>query len=126
MHLSANVVLGKLLPEKTIVRRNFSFRPGEKNLGNRFYRKIVDGMLAKKHRLVDLFFSLPPLKPQERLARIFSASHEFIVELETHPVRSEEYHFLAGGEIFRWIGTGQLGSFQSCFLTTPGPGRRSC
>jgi hypothetical protein len=70
MHLCANVLFGGLLPAGSMVRRNFSFAPGEKNLANRLYRKIVDRVLAKKHLLVDLFFSLPPLEPSSRLDRI--------------------------------------------------------
>jgi len=102
-HLCANVLLGRLLPAGTIVRRNFSFRFGEKSFGNRLYRTIVDRMLARRHRLTDLFFSLPPLEPQ-RLQRIFSAARESVVELETHPVSPEEYELLTGGEIFRLAG----------------------
>jgi predicted glycoside hydrolase/deacetylase ChbG (UPF0249 family) len=102
-HLCANVLLGRLLPAGTIVRRNFSFRFGEKSFGNRLYRMIVDRMLARRHRLTDLFFSLPPLEPQ-RLQRIFSAARESVVELETHPVSPEEYELLTGGEIFRLAG----------------------
>lgn len=104
MHLCANVLFAKLLPAGTVVRRNFSFQPGEKSLYNRLYRKVVDRMLARRHRLTDFFFSLPPLHPAERLQRIFSLARQFVVELETHPVNPEEYRFLAGGEIFRWIG----------------------
>jgi hypothetical protein len=99
MHLSANVLLGKLLPEGTIVRRNFSFRAGEKNVVNRCYRKIVDRTLAKSHRLVDFFFSLPPLEPVSRLEQIFSLARRCVVELETHPINSDEYRFLTGGQI---------------------------
>jgi chitin disaccharide deacetylase len=103
MHLCANVLLGGLLPSGTIVRRNFSFRASEKNSANLIYRKIVDRMLARRHRLVDLFFSLAPLEPSERLKRIFAAARESVVELETHPVKPEENHFLAGGIIFRYL-----------------------
>jgi chitin disaccharide deacetylase len=101
MHLSANVVFGNLLPEGTIVRRNFSFRADEKSLGNRLYRKIVDRKLRQNHSLVDFFFSLPPLEPASRLQRIFSLARRFTVELETHPINSDEYQFLTGGEILR-------------------------
>lgn len=101
MHLCANVLLAKLLPAGTIVRRNFSFQPGEKSLYNRLYRKAVDHMLARRHRLTDFFYSLPPMHPAERLQRIFSVARRSVVELETHPVNPEEYRFLAGGEIFR-------------------------
>lgn len=107
MHLSANVLLGKLLPTGTIVRRNFSFRAGEKNVVNRFYRKLVDSNLAKTHYLVDFFFSLPPLEPVSRLERIFSLARRFAVELETHPINSKEYSFLTRGEILR-IGNLQI------------------
>ena len=101
MHLCANVLLGGLLPSGTLVRRNFSFQAGEKSLWNRLYRRLVDDMLARRHRLVDFFFSLAPLEPPVRLQRIFSLAREFVVEVETHPVHPEEYRFLTGGEISR-------------------------
>jgi hypothetical protein len=104
MHLCANVLLGRLLPHGTVIRRNFSFQLGEKSFGNRFYRKVVDRMLARRHRLTDFFFSLSPLEPPGRLERIFSLARRFVVEVETHPLDAEEYRFLAGGEIFRWAG----------------------
>jgi hypothetical protein len=104
MHLCANVLLGRLLPPGTIVRRNFSFLPGEKSFGNRLYRKAVDRLLARRHHLADFFFSLPPLEPPGRLRRIFSLARDFVVEVETHPLKPEEYRFLAEGEIFRWAG----------------------
>jgi len=101
MHLCANVVVGKLLPAGTIVRRNFSFQPGEKSYANRVYRGIIDRTLAKRHSLTDYFFSLPPLEPSSRLQRIFSLAKQFKVEVETHPVVSEEYKFLMGEEMLR-------------------------
>jgi hypothetical protein len=104
MHLCTNVLLGGLLPPGTVVRRNFSFQAGEKPYVNRLYRQLVDFLLARRHRLVDFFFLLPPLEPKDRLQRIFSLAEHYIVELETHPVNPEEYEFLAGGEIFRRAG----------------------
>ena len=104
MHLCSNVLLRQLLPSGTIVRRNFSFQKGEKSLANRFYRRTVDRLLAKRHSLTDFFFSLPPLNPPSRVKSIFSLASRFNVEVETHPVAPVEYRFLAGGEIFRWAG----------------------
>jgi hypothetical protein len=101
MHLCANVLLQKLLPAGTIVRRNFSFQPGEKSLWNRLYRQGVDHMLARHHGLADFFFSLPPLNPRSRLERIFALANEFTVEVETHPINPDEHQFLTGGEISR-------------------------
>ena len=96
MHLCTNVLLQRLLPPGTIVRRNFSFERGEKSLWNRLYRSVVDRSLARRHRLVDFFFSLPPFEPPERLQRIYSLAHQFVVELETHPVNPEEYKYFTG------------------------------
>jgi hypothetical protein len=101
MHLCANVLLGGLLPAGTIARRSFSFRSGEKGVGNRMYRSVVDRLLARRHRMTDYFFSLIPLKPTERLQRIFMLARNSAVEVESHPVNADEYEFLAGGEIFR-------------------------
>ncbi len=102
MHLCANVLLPGLLPRGTIVRRNFHFLPGEKSLPNRLYRRAIDRILARRHRVVDYFFPLQPLVPATRLERIFSLGQQFVVEVGTHPVRAEEYRFLARGEIFQW------------------------
>ena len=104
MHLCANVLFRPLLPPGTLVRRNFSFRPGEKSLGNRLYRRFVDAVLARRHRLVDFFFSLSPLAPPERLQRIFSLARRFVVEVETHPVVPEEHRFFADGDLLRCAG----------------------
>jgi predicted glycoside hydrolase/deacetylase ChbG (UPF0249 family) len=104
MHLCANVLFRRLLPRGTLVRRNFSFQPGEKSLWNRLYRREVDRILARRHRLVDFFFSLPPLVPASRVRRMFALAGEFTVEVETHPVNEDEYRFLTRGDVFRWNG----------------------
>ena len=102
MHLCANVLLGRLLPPGTLVRRNFSFQPGEKSLVNRLYRNAVDHRLARRYRIVDFLFSLPPLEPQGRLERIRSLARQYVVEVETHPIKADEYQFLKGDEVARW------------------------
>ena len=99
MHLCANVLLAKLLPFGTVVRRNFSFQAGEKGSCNRLYRRLVDRILYRRHRLTDFFFVLPPLQPPHRMERILSLAHRFVVELETHPVNPEEYQLLIGHDI---------------------------
>lgn len=97
MHLCANVLFAQLLPKGTIVRRNFSFGPGEKSLSNRLYRKAVDKMLARRHWVTEFFFSLPPIETP-RLGKIFALAREYTVEVETHPVNLEEYEFLMTNE----------------------------
>lgn len=118
MHLCANVILQRLLPRGTIVRRNFSFEPGKTGFANRLYRKLSDLAVSRRHRMTDFFFSLPPFEPASRLQRIYSLARQFVVELETHPVIPEEYQYLAGGEIFRQIGGARIAPF-SALLDQP-------
>lgn len=101
MHLCANVLLGRLLPAGTLVRRSFTFNPGEKSRVNRCYRRMIDSLLATRHRTADSFFSLIPLNPPERLQRIFALAVSQRVEVETHPVNIEEFRFLMGDEVLR-------------------------
>jgi predicted glycoside hydrolase/deacetylase ChbG (UPF0249 family) len=101
MHLCANVLFGRLLPSGTVVRRNFSFSLGEKSFVNRSCRRFSDGLLARRHRLTDHFFSLAPLEPTSRLEKIFSLAQRFVVEVETHPVNPDEHNFLMGEELLR-------------------------
>jgi predicted glycoside hydrolase/deacetylase ChbG (UPF0249 family) len=104
MHLCSNMLRGKLLPSGVLVRRNFSFQPGEKSFLNRLYRNRVDRALAQRHRLTDFFFSLPPLEPVGRVQKIFSLAEKSVVEVETHPVNPDEHRFLTGGEMLRCVG----------------------
>ncbi len=104
MHLCANVLVQGLLPRGTMVRRSFSFQPGEKGIANRLYRRALDLMIARRHCLTDFFFSLQPLQPPARLQRIFALARQFVVEVETHPANPEEYRFLVDGEIVRQAG----------------------
>jgi hypothetical protein len=103
MHLSANVVGQKLLPAGIIVRRNYSFAPGEKNALNRWYRARQDRRLARRHRMTDFFFSLPPLEPASRLEKIFNLAMHSNVELETHPINQNEFNFLTGEGLARYL-----------------------
>lgn len=105
MHLCANVLYANLLPEGTIVRRSFSFAASEKGFISRTYRRLVDTILARRHRMVDFFYSLPPMDAPGRLPRIFDLARDFAVEVETHPARPSEYAFLTSGDIFR-VATG--------------------
>ncbi len=109
MHLCANVLLQRLLPARTLIRRNFSFERGEKSIWNRLFRKTLDNRLARRHRLVDYFFSLPPFDPPERLRRIYRLAEQFVVEVETHPINPTEYTYLTGGEMFRQTRNVRLG-----------------
>ena len=104
MHLCANVVNGNLLPSGIIVRRNLSFRAGEKGFVNRAYRQWQDRRLSRRHRLTDFFFDLKPIDLPGRLEAIFALAHHKSVEVETHPAHDDEFEFLMGGELMCRLG----------------------
>src|SRR5262249_24534683 len=58
MHLCTNVLLQRLIPRGSKVRRNFSLTLGEKSRVNRLYRSLVDGWLQQRYRCTDFFFSI--------------------------------------------------------------------
>lgn len=100
MHLCANVLLQKLLPEGTIVRRNQSFAVGEKGRVNRWYRRMQDQYLSKHHPITDYFFDILPMECV-RLRRILELAREFKVEFEAHANTANEYRFLRNRELVR-------------------------
>ncbi len=101
MHLCANVLLQRLLPRASIVRRNLSFGAGEKHFLNRLYRRVQDWRIARRHQVTDYFFDLVPFQSPARIDRIFDLGTRFNVEVEAHPAREGEYGFLMGEEIQR-------------------------
>ncbi len=104
LHLCANVLRDGLLPAGILVRRNFSFLPGEKSLPNRLYRLGVDRRLANRYFLVDHLFNLAPHEPADRLQRIFALARNSLVEMETHPINPVEHRFLTSGGLLRQLG----------------------
>jgi len=110
MHLCANVIFGKLLPEGVVARRNFTFSRGEKGRLNRFYRAYIDRQVAKRNPLVDYLFSIVPVDDLKRLRKIFVLANSAVVELETHPVLPIEYEFLTSGSIFSGLNGVEIAS----------------
>jgi chitin disaccharide deacetylase len=94
MHLCANLLLSKLIPAGTRMRRNFSFWPGEKSMLNRAYRKLVDRWLARRYRLADYFFDLTQCIEEKKLNRVAALAKSNHVELMTHPTVSAEEEYL--------------------------------
>ncbi len=99
LHLCANVILGRLLPDGLILRRNFCFAAGEKSVANRLARKCYDALLSRRYRMVEAFVTLAPLEPSSRLEGIFSRARREAVEIETHPNLVPEYRFLLGDRV---------------------------
>ena len=134
-HLCSNVLVGGLLPRGVSVRRYFSYEQGQ-DVRNRLFRSLTDRLLAKRYRMTDFFFSLPPISSPDRLSRIFSLASTHVVEVETHPINPEECDFLMGEEILHWtklcpIVQGyvgkcfQQGKVQLSAIPKPGTGTKS-
>ena len=60
VHLCANILLAELLSVgEPWSAEDFSFQRGDKNFSSYAYRRAVDRILARRHRLVDLFILFP-------------------------------------------------------------------
>ena len=112
MHLCANMLVGKILPEGECVRRTFTFDKGEKNIFNRFYRYILDSFIRKRFSSTDSFFSILPLQNQKRLQDILNLSTFSDVEIEVHPENLEEIEFLLSDHFNQLITSIYSGNFQ--------------
>jgi hypothetical protein len=111
MHLSMNVLIGHLIPDGMSVRRNYSFAPGEKNLFNRTYRRIIDAWLVRRFSCSDALFSIKPLDNIERIKRIVRMALFHNIELMTHPEDQTEYAFLLSSQYRQLIEAVPRGTF---------------
>ena len=93
MHLCANMLANGIIPKGLKVRRSFSFEPREKNLLNRYFRKLVDRRLASQYKITDYFQSIIPIN-RKRLNKFVVLSKSAEVEIMTHPGIEDEYLYL--------------------------------
>lgn len=108
MHLSSNVILDRVLPAGTKVRRSFSFTAGEKSFFNRYYRRLIDRRLAARHRIGDYFFILLHHLPLSRLERVVQLAKTYDVELMTHPAVPIEWEALWSDEFADAVAPGHF------------------
>lgn len=113
MHLCSNMLIDGIIGEGEKVRRSFSFRPGEKSLFNRAYRRLVDWRLASKYRVTDYFFALSQQYQKDGLLRVSRLACEATVELMTHPAGHEEYAFLLSEDFLRTLKGVQMANYAS-------------
>ena len=113
MHLCLNMMFDPILPKGQVVRRNFSFWPGQKGPVNRFYRAMVDRNLARHYRLVDYFFSLEQCLNNGSLPRVVGLAGHARLELMTHPEKPVERAWLEGEDFPKWFGDVTLCDFSA-------------
>lgn len=116
-HLSLNMIFGGVLPIGSTVRRSFTFSKGDKSPLNRFYRRLVDAWLIKRHISTDAFFSLSPTNDVSRLARIVALAQTRSVELMVHPWSPDHFALLTGSEFPPAKASAFLGSRRSQIQT---------
>ena len=111
-HLCANVLAGKMIPKGARVRRSFTFEPGERNWFNRLYRRYLNGIVARRFISTDRFYSIIPVRNQERLREILTFAVKETVEIEVHPENIVETEFLMSDEYRHLMDGVHMGSFQ--------------
>ena len=111
LHLSLNVLLDRLMPKGSKVRRSFSFNSSQKGSVNRAYRSIVSSYLRRRYRTTDYFFSLEQVLQQGKLGTVAAAAKHGTVELMTHPATREEAEFLLSSEFPRVFDGVKLASY---------------
>jgi predicted glycoside hydrolase/deacetylase ChbG (UPF0249 family) len=98
MHLCVNMIVDRIIPQGLPVRRNFTFKPGEKNFINRMYRRMIDAWLMRHYQCTDSFFSIEEEHHRLRLQEIVSLAYTSCVELMVHPGIAATYNFLKSEE----------------------------
>ncbi len=111
MHLCANILLSKVIPPDTKMRRNFSFWPGEKSSLNRAYRAFVDRWLSRRYQLPDYFFDLSQSIRENKLDRVMALARSSKVELMTHPIVRIESEYLMSDEFRSMMESLEVGGY---------------
>lgn len=110
-HLCTNMLWTNVLPRNSMVRRSFSFFPGEKSGLNRFYRSLVDRSLQKRHVTTDFFFSIQPIHASGRMLQIIELAQSCNVELMVHPQKQDEFDYLMSDRYAELIDCVELGTY---------------
>ena len=113
MHLCTNMLLSRLVPRGTAMRRSFSFWPREKSWLNRSYRAWVDRWLALRYRVPDYFFDLFQSLHLGRLNRALTLARTAVVEIMTHPIVPSESDFLLSEKFVDAVRPLAIGSYRT-------------
>ncbi len=112
MHLCANILASRLIPNNARIRTTFTFDHGEKNLFNLLYRRFLQKHISTKYISTDCFFNIAPLQDYDRLKRIFVRSDKESIEIEVHPERKEEFKFLMSNQFRALLSSTRCGGFR--------------
>ena len=118
MHLSANVLLGGLIPGSSRIRNTFTFEVGERSPFNRVYRGWLRRWIRARYTTTDSFYAMAPAHDLGRIRSLITRSHTEVVELETHPEDAAEAGLLQSVQYDELLKDAQLGSFRDIDAVT--------
>ena len=110
-HIWPNVLIDGGLPPGTRIRKSFTFRAGEKGLGNRAVRRAFNTVIERRYLTTRYFFALPQADSLDGLSGL-----EGPVEVETHPHWDAERELLLGdawGSVLGHWSPGSYGDLQN-------------
>jgi predicted glycoside hydrolase/deacetylase ChbG (UPF0249 family) len=93
-HLCSNVLLGKIIPDGSRVRRSFTFERGERNIANRLYRRFVDSVVKRRFITTDMFFAAIPSEQLNILKKHIGLAKIHNVELMVHLSSQTDVEYL--------------------------------
>lgn len=94
MHLCSNVLLGKIIPSGSRVRRTFTFMKGERNVPNVVYRRIIDRLVTERFVTTDMFFAAIPSESLTALRKKAELANSRVVELMVHVSSPRELDYV--------------------------------
>lgn len=125
LHLCANMIVGRIIPNGTKIRRTYDFAWPDRSAANRFYHGILNRWLSSHYIVADRFFGLSENLTDNRMARIARLAQYSVIELNTHPVvPDEEVYLMSDGfeRILRKVGTT---TYAELVLATTQPRRKN-
>ena len=111
MHLCANLIFSRILPDGMKMRPHFSFWPGEKSYLNIAYRKVVNRWFSRRYRMPDFFFDLTQCIDGEKFGLVEALAKRSVVELMTHPVNQREGQYLLSDEFHQFLKCVDIGNY---------------
>jgi len=111
MHLCMNMLINPVIPAGSGVRRDFTFRRGEKGILKRLYRRGVDAWVEGHYRSTDAFYSIDPVSDLSRLVRIVDLAKTMNVELMVHAWRQDQFKLLKSQEFRELIAHVSCGTY---------------
>jgi len=113
IHLCLNILCSGLIPNRSKIRRHFSYFRGERSASMRALRTLVHRLLKRRYICTDFFFGLAPALGWGRLGRVVELAESSSVELAVHPEDMAEYEYLTSAIFHHLIGGIHRGSYAS-------------